>query len=367
MRKMQILIRDTFRATGTTGGGGLVPVFLADALASIVERVEVHTPEPELYPTCEVRRVDSIFSSSRLKTGARWLRQLLRPPLEPRQFDAVIFGSQAEPLIRTPHAKRVMVVHDLICLLFPKEYSKMHLYYRHYLPGVLRGVDKIVAVSGHTKADIQKHYGLPASKIQVIHNGFNFMAAASGSSEGRAPREKWGRYILYVGSQLPHKNLLRLIQAFSTIQSKHRVKLLLVGSVDARYMDLYRSTAAAGKVQDNVQFLGAVPHQELADILRHAELMAFPSLYEGFGMPPLEAMAAGVPVAASRAASIPEVCGDAALYFDPLDPADMARAMDTLLSDESMRRQLAEKGFCQAKKFSWERAAQEFVELIGAL
>jgi alpha-1,3-rhamnosyl/mannosyltransferase len=185
------------------------------------------------------------------------------------------------------------------------------------------------------------------------------------------------RYALYLGSNKPHKNLPRLIEAWARVRrsevgtrhthhatrnnSKSKIrnpKLLIAGAWDERYPEA-KHLAESLYVTDSVHFLGPIPNADLPILYAGAELFIFPSLYEGFGLPVLEAMACGTPVACSNASSLPEVTGDAALLFDPTDVATMAAAMQQMLGDQTLRRELSEKGRAQAARFSWERTAQE--------
>jgi alpha-1,3-rhamnosyl/mannosyltransferase len=180
------------------------------------------------------------------------------------------------------------------------------------------------------------------------------------------------RFVLYLGSNKPHKNLVRLVEAwFQVSRSKFQVattsdvkrgtwnlKLVLAGHWDPRYPQA-QQRAAELRLEDSVRFLGDVSEADLPALYNLATIFAFPSLYEGFGLPPLEAMACGTPVACANTSSLPEVVGDAALLFDPLDVEGMAATIAQTLSDASLRAALRARGLARARLFSWERTAKE--------
>jgi glycosyltransferase involved in cell wall biosynthesis len=166
--------------------------------------------------------------------------------------------------------------------------------------------------------------------------------------------------VLYAGNIKPHKNLERLVAAFGLLKQRsghEDVKLLIIGDEINRYGSLRRSVEAAGVRQD-VRFFGFVPSKTLSALYRLASVFAFPSLYEGFGLPPLEAMACGTPVVTSRISSLPEVVGDAALLIDPYSTEDIAHGLERVLGDESLRDELSARGRARVKQFSWERSVE---------
>jgi len=264
-----------------------------------------------------------------------------------------------------------MVVLDLLPFLFPKQNSvNSYWYYKYYLFRALQQVDRVVVPSASTKNDLLQYSGLPLSHVQVIHLGFNQRLVCSDSQATSAQdslRQRFGDYFLYIGNQSWRKNLNRLIQALSIIRKHYDVNLVLAGPTTKEDTRSLQETARHYGVQDFVHITGVLREEQLAKILRYARLLVQPSLYEGFGMTPLEGMAAGVPVAVSRCSSLPEVCGDAAIYFDPLDVADMANAIETLLSNDGVRRRCIQKGLGQVKKFDWNITAAKYVQMIATL
>jgi glycosyltransferase involved in cell wall biosynthesis len=181
-----------------------------------------------------------------------------------------------------------------------------------------------------------------------------------------------GRFVLYAGNIKPHKNLERLVAAFAQLKQRsgcEDLKLLIIGDEASRYGALRRSVEAAGVRQD-VRFFGFVPERTLAALYRLASVFAFPSLYEGFGLPPLEAMACGTPVVTSRLSSLPEVVGDAAVLVDPYSVADIAAGLARILEDAELRKNLVAAGRQRAQHFSWERSVRAvhagYLRVLGA-
>jgi len=365
---MKIILRDTFHQPEVLGGGTLYPVLLAQALSRAGARVGVASPVPELFPTCEVYTTKGIVSSSRWIRAARWGWATFPFRRHHTDADVVIFVNQLEPLVPTGPARRISVVYDLIPLLFPEDYPVLCRYYRHYFGHVLTRVDYIVAISQNTKKDIQNFYHIPDGKIEVIYCGFN-PAVCGEVSEPRDAlfQSRYGDYILYVGSHFPHKNLPRLIRAFAILRKRFSLNLVLVGKTDSRFTPAYMDLAETLGVKTFVHFLGMLPQHELRAVVREARVLVCPSLYEGFGMTPLEGMAAGTPVAVSRTSSFPEVCGDAAVYFDPLNVGEIAEALRNLLENSRLREQCILAGLERSKKFSWDNTAQQYLKMFARL
>ncbi len=194
----------------------------------------------------------------------------------------------------------------------------------------------------------------------MIHNGVDASWFAVELSQRPHPKP----YFLCVGNIKPHKNLKRLLEAFGAIRGQISHDLLLVGRKEGFLTGDREVQESAARFGDRVQFTGEVPLDRLRQYFAHAEALVFPSLYEGFGMPPLEAMALGCPTVVSSAASIPEVCGEATLYFDPFDTKDMALKMLRLVREKDLRAELVAKGKIRAKAFSWETCAGQTSGLL---
>jgi glycosyltransferase involved in cell wall biosynthesis len=293
---------------------------------------------------------------------ALWYQSAL--PARLRRMGAGAFYAPLPEGMLRPPCPQVVTVHDLIPLRYPASAPRQAHYYRHVLPRILRACRAVVAVSRATADDLREWYGLEVP-IHVVHQGYRsdlFRPARPGEAPAPAAA-RLGDYLLTVAEGRAYKNLDRLVRAFARAELRD-VRLVLVGRLGPDAAGLRALPERLG-VADRVSFLGAVPDAELAALYRGALGFVFPSLWEGFGIPPLEAMASGCPVAASNAASIPEVCGPAALYFDPERTDDVARAICTLAGDEALRARLARRGLERAREFSFERCAAGVREALG--
>jgi glycosyltransferase involved in cell wall biosynthesis len=285
-------------------------------------------------------------------------------------------------IVHVPHheasffnpSKLVVTIHDCVHLLFPQEDSSKFRNYRSYLQTkrVVETSKHIFAVSKSTKEDLINIFQLPESKISVVHNALDERFAYTPILDER--KQVLERYqlkdpfVLYSGKIRPHKNLHRLIEAFAVLKSEltdderyRNLKLVIIGDELSKHQYLRLTVIRSGAQQD-VRFFGFVPYRILRVFYQSAALFAFPSLYEGFGLPPLEAMANRTPVVASNTSSLPEVLDDAALLINPENVFDIARGMKQILSDELLRQKLIQKGIEQASKFSWKLAAQEVLD-----
>ena len=233
------------------------------------------------------------------------------------------------------------------------------LYLDLMLRGIRRRAAAILCDSVFTKSELERLLGPFHCPLHAVTIGLEptWFERPAGERPHPAP------YLVYVGNLKPHKNLPRTLAAFSEVAARVPHDFLLLGPGDP---GLVRAAVAPG-VASRVHFLGAVSDERLKLTLAHAAGLVLASLYEGFGLPPLEAMALGVPVLASRRASLPEVCGEAAIYCDPESVADIARGLVELLTDEPRRATLVERGFAQARRFDWDRCADETSAALRAL
>lgn len=282
------------------------------------------------------------------------LAELVEVPLRiPRPVDVFWSPNYNAPLASP--GRLVVTIHDANHLALPGllDSSLKRAYARAMFRNVRRRARRVIAVSRFTAAEVTALAGIAPSRITVIHSGAGneWTGAAAG---GRAIPEP---YILFVGNVKPHKNLGRLLSAFARLAGRIPHRLVIVGKRDGFITPDREIMALAERMADRVAFTGEASDDALRGYYAGADLLVYPSLYEGFGFPPLEALRAGVPVAASNAASIPEICGDAAEYFDPYSIDDMARAIDATLTDAALRARLRERGPAQAAKYSWARAA----------
>jgi glycosyltransferase involved in cell wall biosynthesis len=295
------------------------------------------------------------------------LREHLSIPLKLRSLRA--------DLIHVPHYVRplvcgipsVVTIHDCIHLLFPQYLPNRFAYrYARLVMGrALRRSSLVFTVSEASRNDILRFYPMtPPDRVEVVPNALDAeLLEHPGEDEMERVVERYqihGRFVLYVGNIKPHKNLERLIGAFAVAKAKQGLsdlKLIIIGDEATRYPALRRTIENAGVRQD-VRFLGFVPDRTLSALYRLASVFAFPSLYEGFGLPPLEAMACGTPVVTSRLSSLPEVVGDAAVLVDPYSVEDIARGLTQVLTDEALRTRLIARGLERVLQFSWVRSVR---------
>jgi glycosyltransferase involved in cell wall biosynthesis len=239
-------------------------------------------------------------------------------------------------------------VHDLQHERFPRFFSRAELAYRRiaYRTAV-RGSRLVIATSEYVKETVVEHLGIAPERVRVIHLGIDLERLKPG-------QERREQFLLYPANGWPHKNHPRLLEAFALLRRERpELRLVLTGS------GLERLPAAPG-----VEVRGHVPREELVRLYQTAAALVFPSLYEGFGLPPLEAMACGLPVAAARAGALPETCGDAARYFDPTNPEEMADAMVEVLADDGS---LAERGLARVGAFTWDECARRHDDVYAEL
>ena len=261
----------------------------------------------------------------------------------------------------------VTTIHDFSFRLFPEAHPKDRLRYfsKNFLKNVRRS-SAIITVSDHVMREAIDLLGIPAQVITPIHLGVNHdLFKTYPRDEQEMCRRELGlpeRFILFVGTREPRKNLSRLVQAYAELPRllQREFSLVLVGPRGWGETDL----AGGRKLGTRVTVLQYVSPQKLALIYNLASALAYPSLYEGFGLPPLEAMACGCPVIVSRVASLPEVCADAAYYISPTDTQDIADGINNVLCDNELRSSLVEKGFARAKLFAWEKTAKRTLEVF---
>jgi len=288
-------------------------------------------------------------------TGHLW-EQIELPAFLRRNGSPVLLNLANTAPVR--YIRSFLTIHDVSHLRNPNWFSFAYrTVYRILTPLAARRAVYLFTDSLFSKAEIRELLAIPEDKIGIIP------CAVSDSlfrlSDQPLPN-RYGRYALAVSSLDPRKNFERLLEAFSRLDIPD-CKLVLVGGENPIFG---HSKLAHNSDNRRVVFAGYVSDPDLAALYRHALCLVYPSLYEGFGMPPLEAMAFGCPVIAANAASLPEACGPAAVYCDPLDPGDIAAKIETVLKNEAIRNELRRKGLEQVRSFSWEQSAKEILSAI---
>jgi len=284
-----------------------------------------------------------------------WTQQQL-PKIYQRLKAQLLFSPIPEAPLYS-QCRYIVTVHDLIPLRYPKRFSPLIPYFRFYVPQVLHQAQHIICNSQATADDIIHFWQIPAHKITPIPLGYNQTLFYPSS------QQRDGQYFLHIGRPDPHKNVGRLIDAFAQIPDTN-YQLWLIGPPDSRYTPKLQQKATELGLRDRVHFLNYISHSQLPEIIRGATALVFPSLWEGFGLPVLEAMGCGTPVITSNCASLPEVAGDAAILVNPTNTEEMANAMITLANNSDLRQKLREWGLKRASQFSWEKTGSATVKIL---
>ena len=271
----------------------------------------------------------------------------------------------------------LVTIPDVFHLAFYKTLSaSQRIYAKVVTNAAVRKSDRILTISDYSKKEIVRFTGIQENKIQVIYLGldrklFHPIGAIAVQQAVRMRYQIPRKYILFVGNVKPNKNLRALVNAFSLLLEKlPEHKLLIVGKKDGFIngdTKLFKRIAAEPLLHDRVAFTGYVDLNDLPVLYSIASVFAFPSLYEGFGFPPLEAMACGCPVVASDRASIPEISGEAAVYVNPDDPDILADALYQVITDDLLRKSLIEKGYAQIERYNWAESGRQFIREIHSL
>jgi glycosyltransferase involved in cell wall biosynthesis len=300
------------------------------------------------------------------------LAEQVRVPLDLRRQGVELFHEPHYVLPPLTPCRAVVTIHDCIHLRFPQYLPTRgaYAYARLFLWSATRQADRVITVSEASKRDILDYFHIPPEKIEVIYNGIDerFLTPPPEEEVVRV-RERYqldAPFLLYAGNIKPHKNLERLVQAFGLLRRDgfDDLRLLLIGDEISKYAPL-RHAVHQHRLHKHVRFFGFVSDQTLAALYRLASVFVFPSLYEGFGLPPLEAMASGTPVVTSNVSSLPEVVGDAALLVDPYDPEAIAGGIRMVLTDPGLRAALRERGLRRVREFSWERSVRRVREIYA--
>src|SRR5437762_6444934 len=302
--------------------------------------------------------------------GNYTLAEQVKIPMALRRERVTLFHAPhyvLPPLIR---CRSVVTIHDCIHLMFPQYLPNRFAfdYARTSIRGAAKRATRVLTVSESSKRDILKYVDTQPEKIDVIYNAYDERFAIDPAEEDVVRvRERYqlqDEFVLYAGNVKPHKNLERLIDAFQIVRKRglDHLKLVMIGDEISKYTALRRAVHQH-QLHKYVRFLGYLPEETLAVMYRLAGVFVFPSLYEGFGLPPLEAMASGTPVVVSNVSSLPEVAGDAAVLVDPYSPEAIAEGILKVLQSAHLRADLRQRGFARVKQYSWERSVARVREV----
>jgi glycosyltransferase involved in cell wall biosynthesis len=309
------------------------------------------------------------FRSVREPSPNYSLREQIHVPWVLRRERPDVFHAPHYILPAAVSCRSVVTIHDCIHLMFPQYLPNRAAYgfARASMWTAARRSDRILTVSEASKRDILQLFNVPPEKVVVVYNAIDERFGVTPSRERVAEvRERYQldhKFVLYVGNIKPHKNLVRLIEAFSQLRrTRDDLKLLIIGDEISKLPALRRAVHSH-KLHKHVRFLGYLNDDTLGVLYRLASVFVFPSLYEGFGLPPLEAMASGTPVVTSNVSSLPEVTGDAAILIDPYEVDSIADGMRRVLDDQALAAQLRERGLRRAREFSWTRSVERTLEV----
>jgi glycosyltransferase involved in cell wall biosynthesis len=302
------------------------------------------------------------------------IREQIAVPLHLRRERPDLFHAPHYVLPPLTPCRSVVTIHDCIHLRFPQYLPSRlgYAYARSSMWAAAHRSARVLTVSEASKRDILRYFRVPESKITVIYNAIDErFSEEPPADEVMRVQERYQLYdpfILYAGNIKPHKNLERLIEAFDIIRhgELREVKLLIIGDEISKYATL-RRTVHRYKLHKHVRFFGFVPDATLAILYRLARVFVFPSLYEGFGLPPLEAMASGTPVITSNVSSLPEVVGDAAMLIDPYESDAIAGAIRRVMVDDRLRDDMRERGLARAREFSWARSIRRVKDIYDEI
>lgn len=308
---------------------------------------------------------DEIFNSIERSKDKFWEEVHIPMSVEQEKIDIFHVPQNGIGLPLKKGCLNVVTVHDLIPYIYPETVGKGYLkIFLQEMPRIIEQSDLIITVSEHSKRDIKRIFNVPDDKVAVTYEAPESVYQKIDDQTAKDfVRERFGidrPYVLYIGGFSPRKNVKGLINAFYEIQDQipKEYALVLVGK-EARDYDDTAMLVDALRLKDRVIFTGFAAVPELPHLYNAADLCVYPSFYEGFGLPPLEAMACGTPVITSNTSSIPEIAGDAALLINPHDMYDLAEKMKQVLNSTAKQKQMQAAGLAQASKFTWEKCARE--------
>jgi glycosyltransferase involved in cell wall biosynthesis len=300
-----------------------------------------------------------------------WTQLRLSWEMMMHPVDVLVITASALPIWHPK--KSIATVHDVAWKLYPDAFTP---FMRRYLEWsawhAVKNAYRVLAVSQSSKNDLIKFYQAPADKIVVTHLGLDGSFKPMSYAEVQPVLDKYGlvyeKYALFVGTIQPRKNIERLVESFHQLRKENHIeeKLTIFGGRGWLWEPIVKKIKMMG-LDGSIKYFDYAPHEDLPYIYAGARLLTLPALYEGFGLPPLEAMASGVPVVVSNVSSLPEVTGDAGRLVDPNSVDSIAEGLLEVLTDKDLRDQMIVKGLEQAKKFTWENTARKTLEVIESL
>lgn len=323
-------------------------------------KVKYHFPGN--YQEIQLPFFDSI--PKKLITGALVFETICRD----HQLDILHDLGQISPFFLPSKTKKILTIFDLSPILYPKYFTKLTHAYSKLFPLIVNNTDRIITISENSKRDIVRSLQVPEDKISITHPGVEdkFRPIRNKMCLGRvkAKYDLPKRFILFVGTIEPRKNLVSLIKAYASAINnlEDDIFLVVVGQYGWGSKDVYRLPQNLG-IGKKVLFLGKVDDEDLPDLYSLAEFFVYPSFYEGFGLPALEAMACGCPVITSSTSSLSEITGNAAILINPTDIKSMTKAIINTISDKELRSKLIERGLNRIKKFGWENGAKKTLKI----
>ncbi len=346
-------------------GGGLdhYIINLVNQLAKSGLEFDLFTVAPHHFEQVNPKRIKNPFIIFGDLPRLIWTQILFPFYLIFGQYDLVFSPSQIDALPFSP-VKQVMTVLDLIPFILTEQKHKHLLFLKTLFPMALKKGPQIIAISENTKRDLIRLFSVPENNVTVIPLANPVGRLFPNDTVLIKKKYNLDRYIFCLSNNDPHKNLARLIEAFSLIKDRSHCHLMIAGYQNPAHQEKLDRLVLEKKIGNRVRFLGHVSDEELQTLYRECEIFVYPSLYEGFGLPPLEALSYGVPTIVSRSSSLPEVVGEAGLYFDPQSVQDMGEKMLQLLMDEKLKAKLRDLGVKQAQLFSWEKTASETIRVF---
>ena len=354
-------------------GVGVYSINLINNLSQLylndqLQKLTVFTPTNSfLNKYVQTIKIPSLVKSSRygkMAAFSRFIWNTFYYPYQVRNFDLLISPTTHGSFVS---GNQIITIHDLISLRYKNISVHQRFYFKYLLPFLILKAKLIITVSETTKRDIVSLLKCPPEKVKVVYNGYDHTNYFTIEGNRHLIERAYGvrKYLLAIGPTYPHKNFETLIRAYKELNDAVRIEYpLVIAGGKGPYVHSLKKLVKQLDLEISVHFIGYVPVELMPSLYREAHALVFPSLYEGFGIPLLEAMACGCPVITSNTSSMPEVCGNAAMYFDPLDRDALKDAIVKLTDDKNLWNDLRERGVVQSKKFSWKQTAQNLKSLI---